>query len=355
MVEGSQLRQARKYLGLTPSEVAGHIGVPPEHVLEWEGGRSEPNVDELTQLAEVYHRGLDYFLRVTPAPPESIHLRLAKPSVLGDIPAKDREVLARFDELCRAEWELEQALGISAPVDVPRPSAAGDPHRLADFERQRLGVGPKPISKPRPLLEQLGVRVFELEVPENSFAGLSWWHDEYGPCVLVNAGDPWGRRNFTLAHEYGHLLMGDAPGLCDLEDRAEERQANAFAAEFLMPAQPLLGDIATRGLPDEPNLKDLAPLAGRWGVSVQALVIRLEQLSVVARGTAHRVTEDADATRPYYPRGRQPRWRRRLGDRFVSMVIEAHRGGHISLGVLAHYLDLPVRKARDLVAQDTRE
>ena len=51
------------------------------------------------------------------------------------------------------------------------------------------------------------------------------------------------RRNFTLAHELGHIYLGHTG-----DDAAQERQANAFAAQLLLPR--ILADEYLRTLRD---------------------------------------------------------------------------------------------------------
>ncbi|MER7826289.1 ImmA/IrrE family metallo-endopeptidase [Streptomyces sp. NPDC096097] len=87
------------------------------------------------------------------------------------------------------------------------------------------------------------------------------------------------RHRFTAAHELGHLVLhGDATG-----DSRQEREADAFAAEFLTPAAsvtPLL-----------PRRLDLAQLTGFrrvWGVGVDSLIYRCRELGVISDATASR-------------------------------------------------------------------
>jgi transcriptional regulator with XRE-family HTH domain len=101
IIKGTQLREARELLQLTPEKVASEIDVTRQDVLNWEEDRSQPSLKQLEKLAELYSRGIDYFLKVTPPPPQKIEFRGRPGQSLSDLSIQVRSVLARFDELCR--------------------------------------------------------------------------------------------------------------------------------------------------------------------------------------------------------------------------------------------------------------
>jgi Zn-dependent peptidase ImmA (M78 family) len=83
------------------------------------------------------------------------------------------------------------------------------------------------------------------------------------------------RRRFSAAHELGHLILHKhpAPG-----NAKHEREADRFAAELLMPAadiQPIL--------PRRHDLAQLVELQQQWGVSVQALLRRCNELGTISQ------------------------------------------------------------------------
>jgi Zn-dependent peptidase ImmA (M78 family) len=106
------------------------------------------------------------------------------------------------------------------------------------------------------------------------------------PLLVVNGLHGLPRQRFTLAHELGHLVLRHA----SVVDRPEafsgytwdpcEVQANAFAAEFLVPVA------RTRRWADEHvrgavTLEDVVRFACRHGVSAPMARIRLETAGVV--------------------------------------------------------------------------
>ena len=97
--------------------------------------------------------------------------------------------------------------------------------------------------------------------------------------ILVNAAEPEPRRRFTIAHELGHwvcqCLEGTAQAIyCRAEEvgvdpnaRAQEREANIFAANLVMP---------------ESAVRD-AERENRFGVSDEAMAWRLHNLGLGPR------------------------------------------------------------------------
>jgi Zn-dependent peptidase ImmA (M78 family) len=245
---------------------------------------------------------------------------------------------------------LEGLIGRHRDVRIPKVAQAVDGEALASQERARMRLDGTPIKDLRTLLSQQGIQVFELPIPGDYFAGLSWWPSEYGPCVLINARDLSGRRAFTLAHEYAHLLRADPPTLCDLTPQAlqnrDERFADGFAASFLMPAHAVTHDFRAKGLrPDELTDKQLASLASRYGVSLQAMGIRLEELHLITAGTTDSLVTAWQARGIHPRRPKSPPWRRGLGESYVSMSLQAYEQGRVSAAKLARYLGLDIRKA----------
>lgn len=92
------------------------------------------------------------------------------------------------------------------------------------------------------------------------------------PTIGFNKDHGWYRRRFTIAHEIGHFLMNTAHykqtgelGNLEMLDTTNpiEKEANAFAAELLMPLQQFKKDCRSR-------LKSLDGLSEKYQVSKEA-------------------------------------------------------------------------------------
>ena len=102
------------------------------------------------------------------------------------------------------------------------------------------------------------------------------------PVIYVAKDHAPTRQNFTIAHELGHIALGHLDGrdgeLIDDAKRLrsafwdrEEREANAFAAELLMPARWVREAL-------EAGIRTLDELSTLFGVSRQAMSVRIESL-----------------------------------------------------------------------------
>lgn len=140
----------------------------------------------------------------------------------------------------------------------------------------------------------------KLEKVDDDLSGFLYRDPKTNRAIIgANSRHHENRRKFTVAHELGHFLLHKAekvhlderkPGGFILQWRDQnsstgedlfEREANLFAAELLMPAKALEKDLRNQDvdlLEDEDFLKDLAK---KYGVSVQALTIRLNYLGYI--------------------------------------------------------------------------
>jgi Zn-dependent peptidase ImmA (M78 family)/transcriptional regulator with XRE-family HTH domain len=125
------------------------------------------------------------------------------------------------------------------------------------------------------------------ELPEGC-DGLSFQDDSFR-LILLSATTNWTRKRFTLAHELGHILWGDArhkiltesvsPGA---ETDYLEKRANAFAGAFLMSDSSIEATVGDQAV-DEHLFHELVM---RYKVSPSAMAARLVQLGQITRNSA---------------------------------------------------------------------
>ena len=143
----------------------------------------------------------------------------------------------------------------------------------------------------------MGLRVFSIGLPSR-VAGIFGYTDELGGCIAVNARHPGERRRWSLAHEYAHFLTSRYQSEISLLESycrvpATERFADAFAGCLLMPEPGLRRRFneLLRASGGNVTAADVCRVAHYYFVSVEAMMLRLEQLGVLPRGTWERLRD----------------------------------------------------------------
>ncbi len=354
---GVRLRVARERAGLTQAAAAEAIGVARTTLVALEKGQRRPRIGEIQELAQRYGTSANALLRR-----EAAHVDLTpRFRRLGRADGGGAAEAARLlTDLVRAEVELENLLGVTRARNYPpnRPLLPGDVRLQAENDaaelRRWLGLGLAPVGDLADLLElELGVRVHVRRL-DSRVSGLFAFDDELGACMLLNAGHPRTRRTWTAAHELGHLVScRHAPDVLETGGHGnsrEERYADGFARAFLTPARTVAHRFreVTAGAP-RPTRRHVILLAHAFGVSREALARRLEELTLVKRGTWDWFQANGGITDD---QARQVLGDARLpdGDRFDAerpvplrlglLAAEAHRRELLSEGQLARLLRL---------------
>lgn len=159
-------------------------------------------------------------------------------------------------------------------------------HPASDIRRQatRLldsaGISREPVAL-RDVVSALNLELVKrTREPFASEAALEPLGD--GRAIVLNGSGDSGRRRFTIAHEIGHFVLHpercrpERGGAVNEAGRREEREADAFAAELLMPEH-LVREAAREQGPDATRL------AERFEVSRKAMQTRLRGLGLLER------------------------------------------------------------------------
>jgi Zn-dependent peptidase ImmA (M78 family) len=158
--------------------------------------------------------------------------------------------------------------------------------------QHRVRSVPVPVTK---IAQALGVTV-QKKRADNELSGFLYRDRKRNLAIIgVNADHHEHRQIFTTAHELGHFLLHDFDDLhvdrqlkvwlrSELSSQGiddEEKEANLFAAELLMPVRFLGEDVDKIGAIDLEDEDVLRRLAKKYGVSTQAMTFRLGYLGYV--------------------------------------------------------------------------
>lgn len=173
----------------------------------------------------------------------------------------------------------------------------------ADREARNLLAEHGITGPPVPIFDiaaELGVQVVLEDFSDTDISAMLM-RDDSGdsPVIGVNKRESPNRRNFSVAHELGHHLLH--PGKPLIIDRArvnfrdtistmgtdyDEMQANAFAAELLMPKAFVVSAVRslTESDPDIEGEVLVRRLAADFAVSPAAMGYRLMNLGITLPG-----------------------------------------------------------------------
>ncbi len=145
------------------------------------------------------------------------------------------------------------------------------------------------------LADRLGAQIRYLPF-EGDLSGMLF--RDSAKCIIgVNSLHHPNRQRFTIAHEIGHMLLHrgdqihvDRTYRVNLRGRTssqavsrDEMESNTFAAALLMPEEMLAEDLRRQEI-DFESEEQLRVLATNYGVSLQALNLRLINLGLISPG-----------------------------------------------------------------------
>lgn len=145
------------------------------------------------------------------------------------------------------------------------------------------------------------------------FDAVSLRHDTLPPLIFMDRTMPSDRYYFTLAHEFGHLVMHTIP----LDDKVMEEQAHEFASNLLMPKEDVLPYLT------DFSLSHLARLKPLWKVAIAALIKRVCDLGLVADYEARELW--IQYTKAGYKRG-EPAQFERVEPTTLAGLVAQHTG-----------------------------
>ncbi len=278
-----RISQLRTMAGITQAELARRLELSPGLVSYWESGERKPSTEQLQELARHLGVSIDYLLKPKIQP--AFQYR-AKPIVEADQSAAVTKMqidasaqIEYIDEVFRlAEQPMPHFLHWSEFTFPQCP-------QLCRQYRQLLGLNRRvTLAELKQALAEQGIFVFEWELPDQ-ISGMAYRGAI--TAIFINRLHQPTRRLFTLAHELAHVLFhlgrtkeetGSVSVIGNNQD-PQEKEANAFASELLMPLEDVKQIVDRYG----EKLLDatlMECIARQFNVSRDAIFYRLTQLKL---------------------------------------------------------------------------
>jgi Zn-dependent peptidase ImmA (M78 family)/transcriptional regulator with XRE-family HTH domain len=153
------------------------------------------------------------------------------------------------------------------PLDIDEHKGGGA--EVAKKLRAAWHLPPGPVQNLIRAVEDAGGFVIQCDFGTSKVDALSQSLPGSPPVFLINNAIPTDRMRFTLAHEIGHIVMHRFP------TENMEREADQFAAEFLMPELQIKPQLTYINLPK------LASLKPYWRVSMNSLLYRAAEVGAI--------------------------------------------------------------------------
>lgn len=346
------LKKERKLLGLTLKEVSEKMGFKHYQTLSnIESGKREIKAWELSKLANIYNRNIDFFLKSEEEKKE-VKILWRNP----DENVKKKKIERIFLNYCKKYSNLLKLLGESeqenrefilhiAKNDLLNKKSFEYVTNLASQYLNLLQLGSRPASSLVKILEEkIGVKIIHLELDPGISGGSTI--GDFGMAILINANDaPW-RRNYDLAHEFFHLVTWDffSPEEVYKKDKygknKVEQLANVFASAFLLVEDELRNEFRKRVKNNYITYLNLIDIAREFDVSIEALLWRLVNLNLlkkeqVINELGKGIIKDFDKVYKHRDwKGEKPY----LSEKYISLAIKAFQMGKISKARFAEYV-----------------
>jgi len=352
---GKRLRIARKTIGYTLEKAEEKSGIGASSLSAFENGTRDPKFSQLSRLAKVYRKMVEFFLTDEPVV-ENMMLWREKP----DTEEKRKEVEARFFQLCEQYHNLEGVMGEIKRTELPKFSQVkssefdyNNVDELAEKVRKEFSLGDIPGASLKQILEEK----FYVKIFHSDFSGsaISTFSETFGYAILLNKTNKLWRRNFDLAHELFHLLtwniFRDASPNNYIPSENEESFANAFASKLLLPTDSAKNRINSQINKDgKITFEKLYEIAREFDVSIEALLWRMLYLYNINKDDINRYIKQAQNVKIFQsPRvSSEPD---ELPERYCSLAIRALNDGKLSLTQFAKYMGINYRKAQEYLAE----
>jgi Zn-dependent peptidase ImmA (M78 family)/transcriptional regulator with XRE-family HTH domain len=272
---GRRVADARAEAGVTQVALAASIGLERTALVRIESGERKVSATELVAIAGALGMGVDWFFTESPV---AVVSRRRDPAVGGFSRVLDRalELAARDVAFLEGRHLLSSA---ERPPARQAPESFVTAENLARDIRAEAGQPEGPLRDLQSVAERMGLLGFSLALGTDAGDAAYVEVGQWGVAVINGTVDA-GRRRFSLAHELGHHLTGDAyEPSARLGASDTERMFNAFAAYLLMPRSSVLS-VWNEFTAQSPRLAAIA-VAVRFSVSWTAACNQLRNLDLI--------------------------------------------------------------------------
>lgn len=293
MFNGDRLKFARTYRGMSAQELAEKIEVSRQSISQFENysidsdKNSKPSIENIENIAQELKFPVEFFFQK-----EKENIKIENTYFRALLSSKKKEKQSQINKavLITVIYDILQEYlefpDINIPVVQKENLSDQDISNAARELRDLWNIENKPIKDIIFLMENNGLVVTALPTNTEEIDAFTQYikieNKEYMCVVLENEKKSACRRQFSAAHELGHIILHANKINMNEIERSEfreiERQANLFASELLLPEEEFKKDLI---MPT--SLKSYEILKRKWHVSILAMMMRACNLNIITQ------------------------------------------------------------------------
>lgn len=280
---GARLQSARRYRGMTITELANSIEVTKQSISQFENGLISPQFYTLMKIINVLGFPREYFYeedKVEVTLGNTYFRALTRMSKKEESTQKEKtKILGKLFNFLNEYIEFPS-------LNLPQFDEGLSIEDKAIKLREYWGLGEEPITDIVYILEKNGIIVSAIHTNSDNIDAFSQQQNinkqKHYIIVLGNDKFSAARRQFSAAHELGHIILHD--GFLEIDNmtreeiRNMENEAHAFAAAFLLPKDAFSNDVKLYPT----NLEYYKQLKKKWKTSISAMLVRANHLDILS-------------------------------------------------------------------------
>lgn len=286
---GKNLKFARLYRGLSMEELGSLIGKSKQIISQYESedDPQQPSFDVVATISEKLKFPVSFFYTENKNDSNEIntYFRALLSSNKKDKISQSKKATIIIEIYKFLEKYIEFPR-LNIPIINKKDIENCNYKKITMEIRKYWGLSDKPISNIINVLESNGVILSCINTNTNDIDAFTHYieiqNKKYFCIVLGNEKRSFARRQFNTAHELAHVIlhstMIDIDTLSKEEFRIIEREADKFAAEFLLPEESFSKDLIY-----PTNLKFYEELKKKWKVSIIAMIMRAADLGYITK------------------------------------------------------------------------
>lgn len=296
-ISSAAFTEAVRIRGLNLNLLARRTGIPLPKLADLADGNDRTSEQELETIASelavpVQALFLDSSEELTP----SIDFRSSKPQIAHQAKGT-MQALAFVEQLSATLYSLDSVPALDSGIAKTRPTELSKKaaQKLAKHWRRRWGLAVndqaewkdanKVYTHLRDFIEGLGISVLHRRFGTAESAGLYVETPHKFHAIVINTTQSSkARKVFTLAHEFGHVLLGkEGVSNPSIIKNKIERFCNWFAARLLAPKKLIVHALERYNYTPEPTDRFIRLLAEKLGISQEATFLRMVETSYLER------------------------------------------------------------------------